>query len=251
MALSLLLVGTCVKIPSPINASTGGEDDCFVCPEHNALGVADGVSSWSQYGGNSSHYSRSIMKSAHQFSHLPTPHEILEMAWSHVDQEIIGATTATLVKLDGQKLRTVSIGDSSCSVFRSLKRGWYTDATMNGFNDPIQLGTNSPAEPRDIPEESINVKANDVIICGSDGLWDNLEVSEIETLMKEVGYNETRITEFVSETANRLAETASIVSQNATAETPFAKQSRSAGFPYTGGKVGDVTVVVGVVSQQG
>jgi protein phosphatase PTC7 len=190
------------------------------------------------------------MKSASELSHLPSPHEILEAAWSKVEQEVVGATTATVVKLVGNQLRTLTIGDSSCSVFRAFKRGWWTDETMNGFNDPVQLGMNSPAEPRDFTEEAVTIKANDVVVCGSDGLWHNLEVADVENVMKEVGFNETKIDQFASDAANRIAEAAVLVSQNQTADTPFAKASRSNGFPWDGGKPGDVTVVVGVVAQQ-
>ena len=85
----------------------------------------------------------------------------------------------------------------------------------------------------------------DIVIVGTDGLFDNLSHAVIGQLVqKEVaakGYDSTRVAEVIGQEAYRL-------SLDTTHKSPFAIEAMKAGYRFTGGKSDDITVVVGKVS---
>jgi len=50
-----------------------------------------------------------------------------------------------------------------------------TTEMMHAFNFPLQVGTHSRDEPmKDAKRYDVSVGRGDVVVLGSDGLWDNL-----------------------------------------------------------------------------
>jgi hypothetical protein len=73
-----------VSIPHPEKVFKGGEDASFVSNDGQAMGVFDGVGSWSDVGVDPGVYSKALAensKSAYQTLGPDSPTKILEHAW--------------------------------------------------------------------------------------------------------------------------------------------------------------------------
>lgn len=88
---------------------------------------------------------------------------------------------------------------------------------------------------------TLPVAAGDVIILGTDGLWDNLSVHEISETVKELTATACR----PSVIAQKLAKLAFEHALDKHAATPYS-QGASEAFDmiYSGGKQDDITAVV-------
>ena len=96
------------------------------------------------------------------------------------------------------------------------------------------------------------VKHGDVIILGSDGLWDNLHratiVEMIKPFVKSTDENKHGMIEDVSLVAEMLAKEAERYSYLQSYMSPFAESARAHGYEYAmGGKPDDITVIVAQV----
>ena len=89
------------------------------------------------------------------------------------------------------------------------------------------------------------VENGDIVIVGTDGLFDNLSHEYIGQLVQkevaEKGYDSTRVAEVIGKEAYRL-------SLDTNHRSPFAIEAMKAGYRFNGGKSDDITVVVGKVS---
>lgn len=89
-----------------------------------------------------------------------------------------------------------------------------------------------------------SVSPGDVIVAGTDGLFDNLYNHEIATI---VGAAVT--SGFSPElTAQKIAALVRRRAQDRKRQTPFSTAAQQAGFSYYGGKLDDITVIVSYVS---
>lgn len=91
------------------------------------------------------------------------------------------------------------------------------------------------------------VKHNDILIMGSDGLWDNLyDVKVIDLIRPFIrDTDELADPELVAE---MIATEAEKLSYNQTYLSPFAKGAREYYYDYKGGKPDDITVIVAQVN---
>ena len=154
---TLKLISSCKMIPHPAKSSFGGEDSYFISKNHSVIGVADGVGGWANVpGSNAAKYSRDLMKYANENSHLPTSLEILNSAYSKIDKNLIGSTTALIIKLGSDNLDILNVGDSACSLFRNGTSIFQTKDTLDGFNFPYQLGTGSKTLPKDGTQDKVS-----------------------------------------------------------------------------------------------
>ena len=101
--------------------------------------------------------------------------------------------------------------------------------------------------PFDAINEMIPVKVGDIIIAGSDGLFDNLYDQDI------IKTTESKLTiedqqEFCEDLAATLAEKAIKRAWDHNYKSPFARNAAKAGKKYVGGKLDDTTVVVAVAT---
>ncbi|KAL2531304.1 putative protein phosphatase 2C 55 [Abeliophyllum distichum] len=87
------------------------------------------------------------------------------------------------------------------------------------------------------------VQEGDVIIAGTDGLFDNVDEKELETLVF-MGLLEDIKPEVL---AKKIAMFAHAQAQDPCACTPFQRESIRAGFQRSGGKYDDITVVVALI----
>lgn len=91
---------------------------------------------------------------------------------------------------------------------------------------------------------AIPVAPGDVIIAGTDGLFDNLYSNDITAIVVHA----TRAGLGPQVTAQKIAALARQRAQDKNRQTPFSSAAQEAGFRYYGGKLDDITVVVSYIT---
>ncbi|KAJ9567378.1 hypothetical protein OSB04_003344 [Centaurea solstitialis] len=181
-----LLSGSCY-LPHPDKEETGGEDAHFICSDEQAIGVADGVGGWADLGIDAGEYARELMSnSVNAVQDEPQgsvdPARVLEKAYTNTKAK--GSSTACIIALTNQGLNAINLGDSGFMIVRDGCTVFRSPAQQHGFNFTYQLenGRNS-----DLPSSgqvfSIPVAPGDVIIAGTDGLFDNLYNNDITAVV--------------------------------------------------------------------
>jgi protein phosphatase PTC7 len=66
------------------------------------------------------------------------------------------------------------LGDSSCVVIRNGKVTAKTKDIQHYFDCPYQLSADSPDRPKDGTKLNLELMKGDLILMGSDGIFDNL-----------------------------------------------------------------------------
>ncbi|KAI9008464.1 phosphatase 2C-like domain-containing protein [Phycomyces nitens] len=236
-----------------------GDDAYF--KRHDALGVADGVGGWrNRKGANPALYSRKIMHycqleigRARNIQPFGTdeqisPVDVMSKAYQLTTQDtitegIVGSTTACIVLLCQNELRVANIGDCGVSVIRRDNFIFRSEEQQHSFNFPYQLGTSSCDTPADAQQFSVKVEEGDIIILGSDGLFDNLYDEEIlEEILKTLHADPQAISDALAMRAKQVSEDL----DNPT--SPFQVRAMHEGLYYQGGKADDITVLVAVVN---
>ena len=87
------------------------------------------------------------------------------------------------------------------------------------------------------------MKHGDILVVGSDGLWDNIHRNKIVGVVEPFvrGTETIKDTELVAEILAKEAEKYSYL-QNYM--SPFAESARAHNYDYVGGKPDDITVIV-------
>ncbi|KAF9549353.1 hypothetical protein EC957_004267 [Mortierella hygrophila] len=162
-----------------------GEDSYF--RRHDALGVADGV------GANPALYSRKLMHYAfvelEKYDNIEedafydyfnvNPVQILEKSYEQSARDakkegLIGSSTACLAILRDDELRIANLGDCGVSIIRRNEFIFRTEEQQHSFNYPYQLGTGSTDSPTDAQVFTVKVESGDIVVMGTDGIFDNL-----------------------------------------------------------------------------
>jgi protein phosphatase PTC7 len=232
-------------IPHPNKVKTGGEDAYFI-DGTRWVGVADGVGGWALSGVNAGHYARELMwncaERARNVGKTSDPKSVLMYAAKRTKSQ---GTAATLIaSLYDQTLRVANIGDSGFVVVRDSSVVAKSIPMVRGFNFPYQIGTEGD-DPALAEEYDIQVHKNDVVILGSDGIWDNLferQIIEIVDSVQKAGGGPEVVAKELVRRANEMGLTKQGMS-------PFAKEAQRAGYDsYSGGKLDDATAVVSFVT---
>eukprot|EP01089_Gocevia_fonbrunei_P009882 TRINITY_DN2231_c0_g1_i1.p1 TRINITY_DN2231_c0_g1~~TRINITY_DN2231_c0_g1_i1.p1 ORF type:complete len:384 (-),score=55.67 TRINITY_DN2231_c0_g1_i1:25-1176(-) len=240
-------------VPHPEKLEKGGEDAFFTCS--NSLGISDGVGGWQAYGIDPALYSKSFMAECDAYIKDSTksktkidPLEVLQYAEQKC-QDITGSATALVAHLSKENILEIrNIGDSRCMILRyeddKYIGHFFTFEQQHRFNLPFQLGTKG-----DNPEDSDlyvqELKENDLVILGTDGLFDNLFLAQIINIVNN-NLEQIQIGD-LNTVSTELANRAYLISINDQAVTPWIVQARSNGLDYIGGKSDDITVVVAKV----
>uniref|UniRef100_A0A803PWA4 Protein phosphatase n=1 Tax=Cannabis sativa TaxID=3483 RepID=A0A803PWA4_CANSA len=208
-----------------------GEDAHFVCSTQEIIGVADGVDGWAKKGIDAGEYARQLMlNSIHEVidNEITNPKIILEQAFmENASSRIQGSSTACIIHHNNGVLQTVNVGDIT---------------QQKTFNMPYQLGNAKGCDtPRVAVEAKVEVELEDVIILGTDGVWDNIFVWEMEQVLKEKIKNMD-----LKNLSSYIASLALYNSFDKFRKTPFSIASTEAGKPCRGGKFDDITVYHGV-----
>ncbi|KAF7829692.1 putative protein phosphatase 2C 55 [Senna tora] len=244
-----LISGSCY-LPHPDKEETGGEDAHFICAEEQALGVADGVGGWADLGVDAGEYSRELMShSVNAIKEEPKgsidPARVLEKA--HLSTKAKGSSTACIIALTDQGLHAINLGDSGFMVVRDGCTIFRSPVQQHGFNFTYQLESGSNG---DLPSSgqvfTVPVAPGDVIIAGTDGLFDNLYNNEITAVVVHA----VRAGLSPQVTAQKIAALARQRAQDKDRQTPFSTAAQDAGVRYYGGKLDDTTVLVSYITSE-
>jgi protein phosphatase PTC7 len=226
--------------------SWGGED--ALCVNSRSFGIFDGVSGAEKLDGVPL-YSKTLAQQL-KSSMGPEPLTVkdlkvkLLLAAEYADIAATGASTATIASIgEDNVLRAVCLGDSPLLVIRNGIIHSRTKDTLHYFDCPYQLSENSPDRPRDASVKEIKLVPGDVIIAGSDGIFDNLEDQAIIDIVNSQTGNKraSRIVEKIVSESRR-------VSLDPKAPTPYAvlaKRNRYDNYKSgLGGKLDDISCIV-------
>ena len=238
-------------LPHPEKADIGGEDAFAVSYRSMdatyLIGVSDGVGSWlSKRGISAGPFANDLMMHSERvfYGGITSAMEILEDAYEMTDN--VGSATAILGVLNpkswGYRVEIVYLGDSSFLVIRDGNIVLQPVEQEVAFNRPFQLGKLAGGltyaqEPSDAEKFGFNMGEDELIIFGTDGLFDNLFESDILKIVYEDPDARS------SEIAHTLASAA--IERGGSADTsPFEVNSEKHGYAHKGGKIDDTTVIV-------
>ncbi|KAK4434503.1 putative protein phosphatase 2C 55 [Sesamum alatum] len=239
--------GSCY-LPHPEKEETGGEDAHFICTDEQAVGVADGVGGWADLGVDAGQYARELMSnSVNAIQEEPRgsidPARVLEKAYTSTKAK--GSSTACIIALTDQGLHAINLGDSGFMVVRDGCTVFRSPVQQHDFNFTYQLESGNAG---DLPScgqvFTIPVAPGDVVIAGTDGLFDNLYNNDITAVVVHA----IRAGLGPQATAQKIAALARQRAQDKNRQTPFSTAAQEAGFRYYGGKLDDITVVVSYIT---
>ncbi|KAI3472243.1 hypothetical protein Pfo_029731 [Paulownia fortunei] len=221
----LMMLADSFYIPKDNPSKPRGEDAHFFCEEAQVIGVADGVGGWARKGIDAGEYARELMRNAADAVRDcgPTdvdPKQVLVEAFLNTKAQ--GSSTACIISLAGDLLRAANLGDSGFLVIRGGKTLYRSPVQQYSFNVPYQMGNSTSASPEEAEEMVVEVEGGDVIIAGTDGLFDNLFPEDIEATVELWARRQ---------------------SLDKTSATPFEVAAYEAGVMHVGGKYDDITVV--------
>ncbi|KAJ3323045.1 hypothetical protein HDV06_002491 [Boothiomyces sp. JEL0866] len=265
-------------IPRPVDPYTSiqvGEDAFF--QRYDSMGVADGVGGWADVKGNYSiinganpalyslklmHYAGQELEKYDDFGGeidltLPdynsvSPKDILRKSYELVNSDakkenIVGSTTVMILLLREDELRIANIGDCAVMVIRGGEPIFRSEEQQHSFNFPFQLGTVSRDSPNDTQTFTIKIQEGDIVVLGSDGLFDNVFDEEIVDIIATHTHSNIQISDPQLMADALLQKARAVAEDNRYATSPFQNRAIQEGFYYQGGKVDDMTVLVGII----
>ena len=239
------------NIPHPRKAHRGGEDSYLVSsPTNSTIAVADGVGGWESKGVNPRAFADEILRKTYSFvkSGEKDPKNAISASFPLLSQ--IGSATFCMGKMDSDGIfRVANIGDSGFMVIRNEKILLESAEHQHEFNYPYQLGIGEDGKPhgQDRPEDAqvyrMQLENGDIVVMGTDGLFDNLWPKQILSIIEMHPLNPKAL-------SKQLATIAYEESQKKDNFIPFFQRAKEAKIPYPtyqGGKEDDISVIVSVV----
>ncbi|KAK6124734.1 hypothetical protein DH2020_041524 [Rehmannia glutinosa] len=215
----LKMIAASIYIPKDNPKRPRGDDAHFISAEEQTIGVADGIGGWIKSGIDGGEYARQLMFNSVLALHKQTkrgehvnPKRVLQDAYDNTNAQ--GSSTACIITLSatGYSLRTSGT-----------------------------LGTTKD-NPSVAEEIEVEVEAGDIVVVGTDGLFDNMHASEILEIVRR-GTTEGRKDSLMEQCCN-MANLALYNSFDRYTDTPYSIASRMAGKYHKGGKVDDITVII-------
>lgn len=227
-----------------------GEDAYFVGGDGKYLGLADGVGGWAQYNVDPRQFPEKLMEEVHSVFREGYSNDLQELLGTAFEssKHVTGSSTVVMAMLDkNDTLRTLNLGDSGFRVIRDHQILYATKEQQHAPNKPFQLGTSCEDTPESGVVEHMKLRAGDMIVFGSDGLFDNLFDDQIiETIKNSAHVDLNKLSQEIANAAHK-------VSIDKHAFSPYAAWVRSLGNPdwdeVVGGKKDDITVIVARVEQ--
>ncbi|KAK1618353.1 hypothetical protein QYE76_023870 [Lolium multiflorum] len=236
-------------------ASCHDEDAHFGHEDAGVVGVADGVGGYRKNGVDAGAFSRGLMTSA--FEQVLTaepgtpvcPYTLLERAYEEtVASAATGGSTAVILSLavaGTALLKWAYIGDSAFSVFRDGALLHRSQRQQKRFNCPLQLnGRRSGDSITQANVGEIAVRHGDVLVVGTDGLFDNVFDADLERLVRmgtALGFSPKNMADVVAGVAYE-------ISMSGSTDSPYSSDSRKLrGDRRRGGKQDDITVLVAFI----
>ena len=249
--------GTAV-IPHPAKADKGGEDACFATVRDDGaaiIGVADDVGGWAELGVDPARFSRLLMFAAEEAMQGRaglTPADLvkgLHDAWTRAREETGSSTACVCAIAPGEAAETfppartltcANLGDSGFLLIRNGAVVAKSEPQQHNFNFPFQLGSDPGSDKPDAADEyEESMQAGDVLVVGTDGLFDNVYDEEIVSIVTETEKEKPSATQV----AEAIAAFASLKASSQSSQTPFADAAHRCGLRFEGGKLDDITCV--------
>ncbi|KMZ71891.1 putative protein phosphatase 2C 1 [Zostera marina] len=243
-------------IPHPKKVETGGEDAFFVggC-NGSVVAIADGVSGWAERNVNPALFSRELMRNVslvieeEQANFDP----VILLKKAHSSTTSMGSATVIIAMLERNGvLKIASVGDCGLRVIRAGQLVFTTTPREHYFDCPFQVSSEANGQTyRDATVCSVQLMEGDAIILGSDGLFDNAFDREIVSTISDI--------KDAAEAAKLVANLAHNHSKDVNFDSPYTQEARTMGYDVPdwkkmigkklkGGKLDDITVIVGIVS---
>jgi len=258
-------------------------DDAVIIDGQNFLAVNDGVGAWAQKErGHAALWSRLLVhywaaeaenafKAAGKENGLKLedidPVQYLDKAFERTkgatnagkDNQIEGTTTVSSAILhhksqDEPVLLATSLGDCAIMVVRpeTKEMTYKSKEDWHWFDCPRQLGTNSPDTPKGNSFcDTVDVQEGDIVLCLSDGVTDNLYEEEITEWavqsVKKWKAKEKEAADGIVYVARTLMEAAKEIALDPNAGSPYMSRAVDEGLAAEGGKLDDISVVIGIV----
>ncbi|KAF0931749.1 hypothetical protein E2562_005736 [Oryza meyeriana var. granulata] len=173
------------------------------------------------------------------------PYTLLERAYDEtVESGAPGASTAVILSLSGNVLKWAYIGDSAFVVLRDGKIVKRSVQQQRYFYAPYYLRRGGGQSMTEAKVGEMQVRHGDVVVAGTDGLFDNISNAELEKVVQigtSLGFSPTNMEDIIGGTAFEM-------SRCRVKDSPFAVESRKQKGKdrahYYGGKMDDITVVV-------
>jgi serine/threonine protein phosphatase PrpC len=259
-----------------IKGRTNG-DDAILIGGQNFLAVNDGVGAWAQKDrGHAALWSRLIahfwavevekalstsdgrsVNDLDPVAYLQTAFEQTQNVTSSPN-EIKGTTTACSALLyqrsDTQPIiYATNFGDCAILVIRPRNNEvvYRSEGQWHWFDCPRQLGTNSPDTPKEIAVmDIVDIEEGDIVAVLSDGVIDNLWEHEIcEKILDALKKWQSEVKgseDGMAFVARELMEATRVIAEDPTAESPFMEHALDEGIATEGGKLDDISVVLGL-----
>ena len=231
-------------LPSPEKISWGGEDAAFT--KGRSFGIFDGVSGALKEKGMAL-YSFTLASQIKSFISddgltISEMTDALATAAEIANMEATGASTASLASIgEDNILRVLTLGDCSVVVYRDGKVAAKTKEILHYFDCPYQLASDSPDRAKDATKLTFPLQPGDIIVAGSDGIFDNLTPEDIWEQISSVPDRAGMM-------AGKIINQSRAVSLDTEAPTPYAKQAKKQRYEKyksgLGGKVDDISCVV-------
>ncbi|KAJ8510341.1 hypothetical protein OPV22_000775 [Ensete ventricosum] len=171
------------------------------------------------------------------------PLRVLEKAYVRTKAQ--GSSTACIIALTDQGIRAVNLGDSGFIVVRDGHTIFRSPVQQHDFNFTYQLESGNASDlPSAAQVFTFPVESGDVIVAGTDGLFDNLYNSEITAVV----VHGIRAGLGPQVMAQKIAALARQRAQDKNRQTPFSTSAQEAGYRYYGGKLDDITVIVSYIT---
>lgn len=241
----------------------GGEDAYFIESDSGVLGIADGVGGWTRYDIDPGLFSRELMKHAAEEARAGVVDPVENMKAAHNKTFELGSSTALVLsffkatEIEDQhdhktRIRVANLGDSGFLHLRNGKVLLRSTPQQSGFNCPFQLlaaGSDRGQLPCEADIYEIeDLEDGDVLVLGTDGVFDNAFPNEIAQMV--YGEENERTTPKTLDPellAKKIGQQVEILAMDAKRESPFSIESLSQGHNFLGGKLDDITVIVAVV----
>eukprot|EP00794_Sanderia_malayensis_P014413 gene14413-15919_t len=213
--------------------------------------VADGVGGWRDYGIDASKFSTTLMRKCESFVKsgglkcTPNAKEVIKEGFRVLTEEKTanyGSSTACVIVFDKEKkiLNSANLGDSGFIVFRKGQVLHCSAEQQHYFNTPYQLACPPPEQEDVVIQDSIEeadissivVEDGDIIVLGTDGLFDNLSIHQISREIQQLNNTSQESLQYL---ANCLAGKALKLAYDENYFSPFALHARKEGISVTGG----------------
>ncbi|XP_016544397.1 probable protein phosphatase 2C 55 [Capsicum annuum] len=162
------------------------------------------------------------------------PKRVPQEAYKNKNHE--GSSTTCIITLNCKKntICAANVNDSRFFLFRKGKIIYKSPIQQWSLGCPYQLGKCND-NPNVAHEMELNIKKDDILIVGTDGMLDNMNESDIEEIVQRAIDHKLK----ADGLARKIGNVALFNSLDRFADTPFARASKR-----KGGKVGDITVIV-------